>query len=417
MQLTDFLRPRVRCPNPWRAALLAPFALLLIAASTATAEHFDLQQHWQAPAATSGEPPHDWSRLERDLSPESCAQCHTEQFEAWRDSLHAHALSPGLLGQFPQLGLKESNDCLNCHAPLAEQKLNVPAQIDATLLEHLQRPEGFDRTANASTPRSALRHAGVTCAACHVRGWQRFGPPRRGMASAGHMAGAAHGGFTATPAFEQSNFCAGCHQFPQAYAINGKPLENTFEEWRRSSFARRGIQCQSCHMPDRKHAFKGIHDPAMVRSGLDIRTHASQQRATLSIASTAIGHAFPTYVTPDVEVSIEALDTSNRIVLSKRWQIGRRVAFTDSWQELSDTRLQAGETREFTLTDIPGSATHLHFSVEVRPDAFYKDIYKELLAGDTDGHARQLIAIALTRAESNDYHLFEEHKELPHETR
>jgi len=61
-----------------------------------------------------------------------------------------------------------------------------------------------------------------------------------------------------------------------------------------------------CHMPDRRHRWRGIHDADMVRSGLTItaKTGAARYRpgetalVTLRVTSTCVGHAFPTYVAP-----------------------------------------------------------------------------------------------------------------------
>ena len=73
-----------------------------------------------------------------------------------------------------------------------------------------------------------------------------------------------HGGFTVSKAFEDSRFCAHCHQFPDdGPRIAGKLQEDTYQQWLASDYARQdaGKQtCQSCHMPDRKHLWRGIHD-------------------------------------------------------------------------------------------------------------------------------------------------------------
>ncbi len=67
-----------------------------------------------------------------------------------------------------------------------------------------------------------------------------------------------------TADFWKSDFCAVCHQFSPDQAINGKLLENTVEGWRQSPQAAAGQTCQSCHMPSRRHLWRGIHDPDMV---------------------------------------------------------------------------------------------------------------------------------------------------------
>lgn len=391
------------------ASAIGLASILLMAAAV----QGDLPQgYWEPPAASAGPAPHDWSAMEAGLAPEDCAQCHAEQFDAWKHSMHAKAFSPGLIGQFPQQDLSDSNDCLNCHAPLAEQKYAVGKQMNDSLMLKLKNPNGFDSSGEVQNHPLPLRHAGVTCASCHVRGWQRYGPPQRGSGRIGKVDGPAHGGFTGSRGFEQSEFCASCHQFPDSYAINGKPLENTLNEWKQSRFAKEGVQCQTCHMPDRRHAFKGIHDPATVRGGLKIESAVQKGSAILRMTSTRIGHAFPTYVTPKVVVSVEALGDHGDVTSQKQWEIERRVAYDDGWKEISDTRLQPGETRNFELKDIPPAARSIRFRIDVIPDNFYKGVYRDLLDDGLEGDAGKLIHIAQAVTERNDYRLYEQEVKL-----
>ena len=364
--------------------------------------------HWAAPVATSGAAPHDWSALEKSLQPEACAQCHAEQFGDWKKSLHAAAYSPGLIGQFSGMGHADGNDCLKCHAPLAEQKYVSNRDMLDSLKIKLKHPVGFSEDGEFNDHQRPLRHAGVTCAACHVRGWQRFGPPQRGSGAVGKVEGAAHGGFTATKDFERSNFCASCHQFPDEYAINGKPLENTVQEWQTSRFAREGVQCQNCHMPDRKHLFRGIHDPEMTRKGLAFELESSGMEAALTVTSKWIGHAFPTYVTPKVVVRVEALDSDNRVLRKWQWEIIREVYYDEQWKEKRDTRLMPGESRKFAVQDFPQGSVHVRFVVEVIPDHFYKEVYAGLLSDVLDDDAEELVRQAAKHADANDYTLYDE---------
>jgi len=361
--------------------------------------------YWDMPQATGSE----HAGLENNMRPEACAQCHQEQFNAWRDSKHAHAYSAGLVGQFPAAGHVAGNECLVCHAPLAEQLYRDAGDMKSTLHTLLKHPEGFSRDADLDAKQTALplRHAGVTCAVCHVRQGQRFGPPRRGSDVVGHLQGDAHGGFVATKDFESSQFCASCHQFPQDYAINGKPLENTVFEWKHSSFARDGVQCQTCHMPDRKHEFKGIHDKNMVRSGLEFELEKEQGLAALTIRSVHIGHAFPSYVTPKIWVKAEALDEHGKVMQNWQWEIVREVSYDDEWRETQDSRLMPGESRVFVADKLKNKASSIRFYVDVVPDAFYKDVYQALLSGELQPKARELIAKALSDANKNDYRLYE----------
>ena len=364
--------------------------------------------YWDAPKATAGAAPHAWSKLEKDLRPEACAQCHSEQFDDWKGSLHAAAYSPGTVGQFPDMGHGAANACLNCHAPLAEQKFSDDESMHRSVALLLKQKQGFDSDANLDGKKVPLTHAGVSCAACHVRGWKRFGPPPKASGAVGIQAGSAHGGFTATRDFESSQFCASCHQFPDSMAINGKPLENTVTEWKESSFAKQGVTCQQCHMPDRKHEFRGIHDPQMVKKGLSFDLKQQGEVAIFAITSTWIGHAFPTYVTPKVIVRAEAKNSDGESLKSWQWEIVREVEYDNGWQEIRDTRLMPGETRKYITDGLPSASDRVRFSVNVIPDNFYKGLYESLLAGEQQPAAKVHIRRARAYADKNDYLLFEQ---------
>lgn len=382
------------------AAVLSAAGALFFSTSSGAADPGLPASHWQHPLPAQGKAPAAWPALERNLSPLACAECHVEQFRAWKASKHAHAYSPGLVGQFPGMGAEEANSsCLTCHAPLAEQRLASEEDIDDSLQQLKQAP-GLEHV--------PLRHAGVSCASCHVRGWQRFGPPRRDSSATGWQKGPAHGGFYATKDFEQSQFCAACHQFPQSAAVNGKPLENTVEEWRASPFAKQGVQCQGCHMPDRRHEFRGIHDSEMTRKGLSIDVRRAGKSAEMEIKSIWIGHAFPTYVTPRVIVEAEAVDEGDESLQLWRWDIVREVSAAGGWHEIRDTRLLPGESRVFSPGALPAATHRLVFRIRVLPDEFYKGVYRSLLASEMAPPASGMIHQALEHAGKNDYVLFEE---------
>jgi hypothetical protein len=358
-----------------------------------------VRQHWKRPIPPQGPPPAHFSPVERALDPPSCGTCHPAQYADWRTSLHARAMGPGIAGQLGEMARSDpesARTCPECHAPLAEQSPEVPGRKG-----HQPNP-AFD---------PGLRAQGVVCAACHVRRHQRFGPPRRAGAPAARTDGdrLPHDGATRTPAYLRSEFCSTCHQFgPEGFALNGKLLENSYEEWRRSPAARRGLQCQDCHMPDRRHLWRGIHDPDMVRSGLTITAGLERPRyrpgevarARLAIASTGVGHHFPTYVTPRVVVRGELVDGAGRQVAGSSVErvIAREITL-DLSREVMDTRIPAGG--RFVLeyrhrVERPGLA--VRFTVTVFPDHFYTGFFEALLAGGAGvGEAQIREALAATR--------------------
>jgi len=368
------MRMRSRAWPAW-ALLVAGCAAGALSARDESVESF-VARHWRTPLRPQGPAPARFTPLEASLAPEACGTCHPAQLADWRTSIHAAAMGPGVAGQLAELRVRDpatALGCQNCHAPLAEQMPLVPG----TLADN----PAFD---------AALGARGIPCAACHVRGHERFGPPRRdgSLASAAPRASLPHEGVTRTPAYLASSFCRGCHQFgPDGYALNGKPLEDTYEEWKASRFAAAGVQCQDCHMPDRRHLWRGIHDADMVRGGLTITLDDAPPRepggvaARLVVENSGVGHRFPTYVTPLVLLRAELVDAAGHALAGTRVErrIGREVTL-DLEREVSDTRLAPGERAELVYARaLENGAVAARFSVVVYPDAFYTAFFEALL--------------------------------------
>ena len=367
-----------------------------------------LAGHWRIPTAPQGAPPAGFSEAEASLEPAICGACHPEQHAQWSGSLHAAAHSPGLAGQLIEGALADPAQvraCQSCHAPLAEQQ-----PFDAAL-----RPNrGLD---------AGLRAQGLVCAGCHVRAHRHFGPPRR--------AGAApapeprpHGGFEARAEYLESRFCAECHQFFNDVGINGKPVENTYAEWLASPQAAAGRQCQDCHMPDRAHLWRGIHDPEMVRQGVDVELFdydlsGPELRAALVLRNRDVGHAFPTYVTPRVSLALWQADAGGAELAGTRVEgtIGREVDLA-AGVELMDTRVLPGESvvLDYSAARAP-RARALVARVVIDPDFHYRGVFAVLLGSLRDPVARELIEEASRRIAASDYVLTETRRPLSGEAR
>lgn len=354
-------------------------------------------EYWHRPLAPQGDAPKDWSAEEKSLRPQECGLCHADKLAEWQTSLHAKAFSPGLVGQLLSFDSEDVQSCLNCHAPLAEQKQAFDA-ARAAGKGHLPTAQG-------------LAAQGNSCGGCHLRDHRRFGPPQRDRGAVGPSpADAPHGGVTRSSDFQRSEFCAACHQFPQDMAINGKPLENTLVEWQASPAGRNGQSCQSCHMPDRRHLWRGIHDPAMVASGVTAQFSAEPGFARFRLTNTAVGHAFPTYVTPKVMLKAVGLDETGAVIPGSRREhvIQRRVAFIEGdWIERFDSRLLPDQS---AVLDMPWPASgRVRFWLDVHPDDFYDhDVYDGLLRDlPKTSAAARLIAEADVQARRNRFTLFE----------
>lgn len=330
-----------------------------------------IPRHGPAPAFAIGNP------VVADLSLSACGVCHIPQFEAWRGSLHALALSPGVLGQLDALDGATQDDCLSCHAPREEMR-------------DLWRDQGLAGVGQM---------AGVDCATCHVRAHVRHGPRFIPITP--------HGAVAALPLYRQSEFCAPCHQFDETgLSVNGKPLENTLEEWRQSRYAREGVTCQACHMPEHRHSFKGIQDPEMTRRGLGVEAWRTAGGLHVRASNRGAGHALPTYVTPRILVDLAGPGDGARlrhvIARTMRWSLDL------GWEELADTRLLPDESVELRLGLAAGDVGEVRVRVEPGYD-YAERIYPTLLAlwSDTLSRAeRGLLEQAREAAGRSAYDLY-----------
>jgi len=371
-----------------------------------------LERHWQTPIARQGDVPAGYSRLEASLLPEECGSCHADQYRDWRTSLHSKAMGPGVLGQTLIMEREDpatARLCWSCHAPLSEQQ---PVLLQST-------GDGAETwVANPDFDPRLQRH-GMVCAACHVRQHQRFGPPRRAAAEVtGKTAeGLPHGGFIAETAFRKSAFCKRCHQFdPDGYALNGKLIENTYQEWLESDYATQGVHCQGCHMPGRRHLWRGIHDPEMTRRGVTItvepvdaaRPAGGFLEMVVTVSNTGTGHHFPTYLTPRVVVLGRQLDEAGKVLpeTEQRAIIGREVTL-DLSEEIFDTRIPAGESFIFRYAKpMAAGARTLEILLRVEPDYFYERFFRARLERDVSGKSGELLRQAWENARNSPYLLY-----------
>ena len=375
-----------------------------------------LAHHWADPMQPQGNPPASYSPLEASLDPKACGTCHAQQWNDWKTSLHSRTIGPGILWQFLMMTQSGADTCMRCHAPLAEQKALVA------------RERGWKNAPAAPPPAyvpADLDRDGLVCAACHVRRHARFGPPpRAGQPAAAGAGRLPHGGFSAQPAFEDSRFCATCHQFAADGArLDGKLLENTFEEWRSSPAAARGESCQSCHMPDRRHLWRGIHDPQMTRRALRVSLHVRRIGAAVDaraeLANVGAGHDFPTYIVPEVVATLELVEASGavRSVLARR-EIGRK-ADLQLTREISDTRIAPGSRARlqsrFALPAAGARDAYVRLRVVVHPGAHYERLFRSLLERPDriPEAALPLLREALAEAQSGSYELYRLKEPIP----
>ncbi|MCB9792539.1 MAG: hypothetical protein H6741_07395 [Alphaproteobacteria bacterium] len=306
-----------------------------------------LADHWALPIPASGPAPEGWPEAEASLSAESCGGCHATQLAEWQASAHAHA--------------QPVATCPSCAAPMHEQQ--------PTLSDGAENPDYQD----------ALAQEGVTCAACHVRAHQRIGPD----GADAEADGAAHGGALAAPQMQDAAFCAACHELPaDGRAVKGKLLSETYSEWRRTELAAQGQTCQSCHMPEGSHAWRGAHDEPLVRSAFQAQASLTTPggrfepvRVAVALENTGAAHRLPSTATPQVLLIVEQVDAAGA-PLAGTQQTGTvaRALTGEATQEQFDTRLLPGETFELAYSAARhADASAASVRVEMWPDGVAAD--------------------------------------------
>ncbi|MDV6235155.1 multiheme c-type cytochrome [Leptospira ellisii] len=370
------------------------------------------ERYWKTPIDPQGKPPAGRSRLEASLDPESCGTCHPKQYENWRESFHSKTVGPGLKWQLRRLGPEGSESCLGCHSPLSETQ-NYIQEFE------YGSPKVSEEVRSYVSP--GTEEKGIVCASCHVRGHVRHGPPPRSAIAEGIDPNAPHGGFIVKKEFESSEFCAACHDSPEGgKPLAGKRLMETGKEWKNSVYAdaKNEITCQNCHMPDRSHEWKGIHDPSFTRKAVtytvSVRSSERGYLVSASLKNTGAGHFFPTYSVPKVFLVLERLRSGRPSKVLAEKTIGR-VTDIELQHEFEDTRIPPGgevvlKTR--VSEDEWRRGDEIRFYAIVEPDEFYVRMFQEnwnrRKEFEIEGRYESRLSEALRRAKSTKYLLFEE---------
>jgi hypothetical protein len=268
---------------------------------------------------------------------EDCGGCHPAELADWQRSMHKAAWTAPVF----QAGyvVEPLEACVNCHAPLPEQV----AEINTNAAWYRwQRP---DTRAGPEPEKRPEPHAGegITCAVCHVRD---------GAVLAVHADDAAPHPIAVEPRLGGSELCANCHEFNAVAVRDGvarvvdEVMQSTYSEWVASGEG----SCQSCHMPEGRHLFRGANDRELLRSSLTVTAERRGARVVLTLASRGVGHDLPT---GDLfrHLTVEVDRGAGFEVVAR---IGRTFALAHSpdgalVRETSDNRLKPGERREVAV--------------------------------------------------------------------
>lgn len=304
-------------------------------------------------------------RMHGYTSSVQCKLCHTAIHEIWSRSMHANAtrdpvFTPAYEAAVERGGQEAKRLCLSCHSPTTAHTRDY----DLTL---------------------PLSNEGITCDFCHTVSkvdlsssnpfTHDLGPTKRGLHR--DMTSPAH--FTKySPVHSKSEFCGGCHDFRSP---EGVPILETYSEWVNSPYAKRGIQCQNCHMrrqpgkplvnrdvkvtnalaPD--HVMSGGHSEVRLQDAAKVsitaRDRGKHIEVVARVANVGAGHKLPTGAPTRrviLEVSLrsasgDSLGTQRRVyqktLVDDRGRPLTTVedSFVRSERVESDTRLAPEEVR------------------------------------------------------------------------
>lgn len=173
--------------------------------------------------------------------PQVCGGCHTEIYAQWNGSMHSRAWDDPVyraaLNYISKAsGGKADNFCMGCHTPIgvvtgtaspSGEGMSEAANdgVQCEVCHNISGSSGIGNGAYVLTPRLNGRPL-------------KFGPFNDAVSP--------YHDTSYSELHTRSEFCGQCHDV--THPFNRVPLERTYSEWRDSSYAGKGIQCQDCHM-------------------------------------------------------------------------------------------------------------------------------------------------------------------------
>jgi hypothetical protein len=314
------------------------------------------------------ERPIDTGRLSmppQALRASACGACHQEIYAEWKTTIHSQAWTdPYFRVDWKFDGAQQI--CKNCHIPLdRQQEHKVLGFRDADKWEPIlaDNPD-FD---------PELQHEGVTCAACHFKDGKILG-----------VIGNVQAPHPVERIANANEICLRCHvvqgarwdtfyRFPPCGTA--AEIEAGAGRWqgRSGELTVRNaseLGCVQCHMPlvkralveggpirtARRHLWRGGHDPAMVKQGLDIRFaeiaagSAGQRAFALTLTNVGAAHYLPTG-TPDryLSVRLRVLDRDGHVLDEEDHALKRTTMWRPFVVDLWDTRLPHGQPRTYRI--------------------------------------------------------------------
>jgi hypothetical protein len=325
------------------------------------------------PSAVASQKPVDKDRADRTHRAGRCGECHEKMLEEWTESAHAKADDSVLFAALRTQG----TGCERCHTPL--ELLKEPAAFaarEAVSCEVCHRIDEVEVTRPVARMELLAMH--------EVKIGPRCDPSKPYF----HRA-------RCSPLFRQAELCGACHSFYQPVAGGGPalPVHTEYDDFKLTTYAKKGKVCQSCHMPGTRaevavgegerddvpdHSFLGASGK-LRGSALKGTARASWRpgRTTveLELTNAKAGHAVPagspgrqlvatvTLLGDDGAEIGRAERTFERTLVDDQ---GRPRPFYAAARVGTDTRIRPGETRRESLTFTETNVRGLRVGVAFR---------------------------------------------------
>lgn len=188
------------------------------------------------------------------LASAHCQLCHPAEYEEWRTSMHAYAQHSPVFLSFNDFVLKSSGGslgdfCERCHTPVGMSSGESPVEPNSKRSEAALDSVGCiachsEHTNNAEA--SGVIHVPVNGDSEPIiygpyYGYDEPGAPKNpAMRLIKTPHESRHSDY-----FTHARLCAACHD---VFSPDGFRIEEAYSEWKNGPYARRGIQCENCHM-------------------------------------------------------------------------------------------------------------------------------------------------------------------------
>ncbi|MBN2372977.1 hypothetical protein JXL19_04230 [bacterium] len=176
----------------------------------------------------------------------SCRGCHLSTFKEWEGSTHSLAFKDPVFLSMCRLGSKATNGqtdklCLGCHTPIGLITSDITTPDDETKANQISKDGvqcDFCHVVSNTTYNKAKTASPQNASFLVQPGEIKWGPIDN-CESTFHKS-------EFSELHTSSKFCGNCHNI----FLTGQDIKivKTYDEWEKSVYAQKGIECQDCHM-------------------------------------------------------------------------------------------------------------------------------------------------------------------------